>query len=88
MDIILLFGFAIIPDGPFETLDKLGLPIALDIIEQYQKVPGIISPVLKKMMFPYNFKGIKKALGDLVAQGKHGVTTGEGFYKYVNGVKQ
>lgn len=70
------------PKGPFEIFDAIGIKTAYDVIEQYQKVPGIVSPLLKKMMFPYNFKKMKEILKKLIDEGKLGVTTGEGFYKY------
>ena len=70
------------PKGPFEIFDAIGIKTAYDVVEQYQKVPGIVSPLLKKMMFPYNFKKMKEILKKLIDEGKLGVTTGEGFYKY------
>ena len=70
------------PNGPFEIMDVVGLPTAYNIVEQYQKVPGLLSPLLKKMMMPYNFKGMKEILGKYIAEGKTGKQAGEGFYKY------
>ncbi len=70
------------PRGPFEIIDVVGLTTAYNIIEKYQKVPGLIKPLLKKMMLPYNFKAIAKMLKDKMDQGKLGKAAGEGFYKY------
>ena len=70
------------PRGPFEIIDIVGLTTAYNIIEKYQKVPGLISPLLKKMMFPYNFKKIAAMLKEKIDQGKLGKNAGEGFYKY------
>ena len=70
------------PKGPFEIFDSIGIKTAMDVVEQYQKVPGLLSPVLKKMLFPYNFKGMKQILQKMIDEGKLGVTTKEGFYKY------
>ncbi len=70
------------PRGPFEIFDVVGLITAKNIVEQYQKVPGLINPLLKKMMLPYNFKGMLKILDEYIDAGKLGRSTGEGFYKY------
>ncbi len=70
------------PRGPFEIVDTVGLTTALNIVEQYQKVPGLINPLLKKMMMPYNFKAMKALLKSYIDQGKLGKMSGEGFYKY------
>jgi len=70
------------PRGPFEIIDIVGLTTAYNIIEKYQKVPGLISPLLKNMMMPYNFKAIAKMLKDKIDAGKLGKNAGEGFYKY------
>jgi len=70
------------PRGPFEIIDVVGLTTAYNIIEKYQKVPGLIKPLLKKMMLPYNFKAISKMLKEKIDQGKLGRQSGEGFYKY------
>ena len=38
------------PNGPFGIFDVVGLTTAVNIIDQYQSVPGLLSPLLKKMM--------------------------------------
>lgn len=70
------------PKGPFEIMDIVGLTTAYNIVEQYQKVPSLINPLLKKMMLPYNYKGMKEVLKKYIDEGKLGVSAGEGFYKY------
>ena len=70
------------PRGPFEIFDVVGLTTAFNIVEKYQKVPGIIDPLLKKMMLPYNFKAQKALLKKYIDAGKMGRASGEGFYKY------
>ncbi|MBQ7222098.1 MAG: 3-hydroxyacyl-CoA dehydrogenase [Bacteroidales bacterium] len=70
------------PRGPFRILDVVGLKTAYNIVMEYQKVPGLLSPLLKKMLMPYNFKGMAKVLKDMMDQGKLGKASGEGFYKY------
>lgn len=70
------------PKGPFKIFDTVGLTTALNIVDQYQKVPGLFKPMLSKMMMPYNFKGMKAILEKYIAQGKLGMSSGEGFYKY------
>lgn len=70
------------PNGPFEILDVVGLETAKNIVLQYQKVPNIFDPLLKKMMLPYNFDGMLSILNDYLIQGKSGRQAGEGFYKY------
>lgn len=70
------------PRGPFEIIDVVGLTTAYNIIEKYQKVPGLLSPLLKKMMLPYNFKKIAAMLKEKIDAGKLGKNAGEGFYKY------
>ena len=70
------------PRGPFEIFDVVGLTTASNIVEKYQKVPGLVSPLLKKMMLPYNFKEQKAVLQKYIGEGKLGRATGEGFYKY------
>lgn len=70
------------PKGPFQIIDTVGLETAKNIVLQYQKVPNIFDPLLKKMMLPYNFDGMLKILNEYIEQGKMGKVSGEGFYKY------
>ena len=70
------------PKGPFQIMDTVGLTTVKNIVEQYQKVPGLFKPLLKKMMMPYNFKGMLEILDKYIAENKLGVSTKEGFYKY------
>lgn len=70
------------PKGPFKIFDTVGLTTALNIVDQYQKVPGLFKPMLSKMMMPYNFKGMKAILEKHIVEGKLGMSSGEGFYKY------
>jgi len=70
------------PKGPFQILDTVGLETAKNILEQYQKVPNLFDPLLKKMMLPYNFDGALKIINEYIEKGKKGKSTGEGFYKY------
>ena len=70
------------PKGPFQIIDTVGLMTAKNIVEQYQKVPNLINPLLKKMMLPYNYKKMLELLNKYIEEGKLGKSTGEGFYKY------
>lgn len=70
------------PHGPFQIIDTVGLMTARNIVAQYQKVPGLLSPLLKKMLLPYNYKKMLEMLDQYIAEGKIGKSSGEGFYKY------
>ncbi len=70
------------PNGPFEIMDVVGLTTVKNIVEQYQKVPGLLSPLLKKMMLPYNYKKMLEVINQYISENKLGQSTGEGFYKY------
>ncbi len=70
------------PNGPFEILDVVGLETAKNIVLQYQKVPNIFDPLLKKMMLPYNYDGMLAIIDKYIDKGKKGKAVGEGFYKY------
>ena len=70
------------PKGPFQIIDTVGLETAKNIVLQYQKVPNIFDPLLKKMMLPYNFDGMLEILNKYIEEGKMGKVSGEGFYKY------
>lgn len=60
------------PNGPFKIMDIVGLETVKNIVEQYQKVPGLFGPLLKKMMMPYNFKGMLETLNKYISEGKKG----------------
>lgn len=70
------------PKGPFQIMDTVGLMTAKNIVEQYQKVPDILDPLLRKMMLPYNYDGMLRILEKYIEEGKTGTSVGEGFYKY------
>ena len=70
------------PKGPFQIMDTVGLETVKNIVEQYQKVPTLINPLLKKMMLPYNYRGMLKIVNKYIEEGKIGKSSGEGFYKY------
>lgn len=70
------------PKGPFQIIDTVGLETAKNIVLQYQKIPNIFDPLLKKMMLPYNFDGMLEILNKYIDEGKIGKSVGEGFYKY------
>ena len=70
------------PKGPFQIMDIVGLTTVRNIVLQYQKVPGLFSPMLKKMLLPYNFKGMLNILDKYIEEGKLGKSSNEGFYKY------
>ena len=60
--------------GPFQMIDRIGLKTVNDVVNGYRKVPGFSAS--------YDLNGIYKMLKQYVDQGKLGVFTGEGFYKY------
>jgi len=62
------------PKGPFRILDTVGLKTAYNIVLMYVKTPSFLSP--------YNFKGMEKMLKKYIDEGKLGMSSGEGFYKY------
>ena len=70
------------PNGPFQIIGLVGLETAKNIVEQYQKVPDLFDPLLKKMMLPYNYDGMLEILNKYLEEGKKGKAVGEGFYKY------
>ena len=70
------------PKGPFEIMDIVGLNTVKNIVEQYQKVPGLLNPILKKMMMPCHFKEMLRILNQYIDEGKLGKAEGEGFYSY------
>ena len=70
------------PKGPFQIIDTVGLETAKNIVLEYQKVPNVFDPLLKKMMLPYNFDGMLDILNKYISEGKMGKSSGEGFYKY------
>ena len=70
------------PKGPFQIMDVVGLNTVKNIVEQYQRVPGLFNPLLKKMMMPYNFKEMLRILNQYIDEGKLGKAEGEGFYSY------
>ncbi len=70
------------PKGPFQIIDTVGLETAKNIVMQYQKVPDLFDPLLKKMMLPYNYDGMLNILNQYINEGKSGKSVGEGFYKY------
>lgn len=62
------------PKGPFQILDTVGLKTAHEIVSMYTKIPFFLAP--------YNFKKIEALLQKYIKEGKLGVSSGEGFYKY------
>ena len=62
------------PKGPFQILDTVGLKTAYEIVLMYVKIPSFLAP--------YNFKGMEKLLKKYIDEGKLGMSSGEGFYKY------
>jgi len=70
------------PKGPFQIIDTVGLETARNIVLQYQRVPNLFDPLLRKMMLPYNYDGMLRILDEYINAGKMGQVSGEGFYKY------
>ena len=70
------------PKGPFQIMDTVGLETAKNIVIQYQRVPDLFDPLLKKMMLPYNYDGMLKIINEYIEKGKTGKSVGEGFHKY------
>lgn len=62
------------PKGPFKILDTIGLQTAYNVVLMYVKVPSFLAP--------YDFKGMEKLLKKYIDEGKLGMSSGEGFYKY------
>ena len=58
------------PKGPFQVIDTVGLNTAYNIVMQYQGVPGLLNPLFKKMMLPYNYKAIAAKLKDMLDAGE------------------
>ena len=70
------------PKGPFQIIDTVGLETAKNIVVQYQRVPNLLDPLLRKMMLPYNYDGMLRILNEYIKKGKLGKSTKEGFYKW------
>ncbi len=70
------------PKGPFQIIDTVGLNTAYNIVHQYHSVPGLFSPLLRKMMLPYHFREMEVLLKKHIDEGKLGMSSGEGFYSY------
>ena len=62
------------PKGPFRILDTVGLTTAHNIVKQYLKGPSFLAP--------YNFRGMDAMLRKYIDEGKLGMSSGEGFYRY------
>lgn len=62
------------PKGPFHILDTVGLTTAHNIVKQYTKIPRFLAP--------YNFRGMEAMLKKYLDEGKFGMSSGEGFFKY------
>lgn len=70
------------PKGPFQIIDIVGLTTTYNIVMQFQKVPGLLNPLFKKMMLPYNYKEMARLLKEKIDAGELGVSAGKGFYEY------
>ncbi len=62
------------PKGPFRILDVVGLKTAYEIVNAYCKIPSFLAP--------FHFKLQRDMLKRYIDEGKLGVSSGEGFYKY------
>lgn len=49
---------------------------------QYQKAPGLLNPLFKKMILPYGYKVMAEKPKRMVDTGKLGEASGEGFCTY------
>ncbi len=58
------------PKGPFRVIDTVGLNTAYNIVLQFQSVPGLLNPLFKKMMLPYNYKAMAKLLKEMIDKGE------------------
>ena len=58
------------PKGPFRIIDTVGLPTAYNIVLQFQSVPGLLNPLFKKMVLPYNYKTMAKLLKEMIDKGE------------------
>ncbi len=58
------------PKGPFRIIDTVGLATAYNIVLQFQSVPGLLNPLFKKMMLPYNYKEMARLLKDMIDRGQ------------------
>ena len=54
------------PKGPFRVIDTVGLNTANNIVLQFQSVPGLLNPLFKKMMLPYNYKRMAQLLKSMI----------------------
>ena len=54
------------PKGPFRVIDTVGLNTAYNIVLQFQNVPGLLNPLFKKMMLPYNYKRMAQLLKSMI----------------------
>lgn len=62
------------PKGPFQILDVVGLKTAYNICSMYTNIPDDKAP--------YHFKEMAADLKKYIDEGKLGISSGEGFYKY------